>query len=266
MMKNVNNFSRFRFLFFQINEFIKFILRLFFTSSTGGTECVVCGGTSFVMPICKVCRSEIFYVKNIRSSKRCSVCGKPLISEDEQCMECRNNSIYQNTNQVFPMFEYRLWNKELLFLWKIQGVRSLTSFFAEKIHDVLFQLDEKYIVPVPPRKGKIARKGWDQIEDICGFLEKRYGFCVLRILKRNCGPEQKKLGRESRIENIGKSFSLEDEKKLKKELKKTGGIFPESCCLIDDILTTGSTAESCASVLKKGGIKKVDVLALFTAS
>lgn len=253
-------------LLFEIREFFLLAARFVSQTFSGGNECIVCGGFSYIMPLCRDCRTSVFDVKKTLSQKRCSICGKVLVSEDGKCMECRSKPVFRQADEVFPLFGYRLWNKELLFVWKMMGVRSLSSFFAGKIMEGLNYIEEKVIVPVPPRKGKIARKGWDQIEDLCGFLEMRYGFTVLRILERKSGTEQKKLDRHQRIETIGKSFVLIPEKKLKKQLKKNGGIMPEACVLIDDILTTGSTAESCAEVLKEGGVKKVKVMSLFTAS
>jgi len=254
-------------MLFAVHQLILRFFRVFTVTLTGGTECIVCGGFSHIMPLCKKCRGTVFDVSGVLEEKRCSVCGKTLVSEKDICMECRGERVFKNTNRVIPLYIYNLWNKELLFLWKISGIRSLSPFFAEKLAFVLGKTGCNYVIPVPPRKGKIRKKGWDQIEELCSFLEFRYGFVVLRLLERNSeSPEQKKLGRESRLENIGKSYSMIEGKKLQKELKKTGGVIPESCFLIDDILTTGSTAESCACVLKEGGVKTVNVMALFTAS
>lgn len=110
------------------------------------------------------------------------------------------------------------------------------------------------IVPVPPRKGKIRKNGWDQIEELCSFLEKRYGLKVFRLLERNTSGQQKKLSRQQRLESIKTAYSLKP------------GIFklPQSVCLIDDVCTTGSTLESCAEILKKAGVQKVNAVTLFT--
>lgn len=235
----------------------------------GGENCLVCGGFSACVPVCSKCAASYFDVRKSLSARRCKKCGKVLISEDELCMECRQETVFVHTDEVIPLFGYRLWNKEVLFKWKIMGVRSFSPFFALCIHKALIEKNIGYIVPVPPRKGKIQKKGWDQIEEICSFLEYRYRHKVLRILQRNetseAQREQKKLDRTQRLENIGKAYSLLPEEKLIKQLKETGGVMPESLCIIDDILTTGSTVESCALVLKEGGVKKVDVMALFTA-
>lgn len=257
------------FLSFELKQMLLFFSRFLMVTLKGGEECLVCGGFSSCLPLCSKCVSSFYDVKINLGKQRCRKCGKVLISENELCMECRKETVFIHTDEVIPLFGYRLWNKEVLFKWKIMGIRSFSPFFASCIHNALKEKNISFVVPVPPRKGKIQKKGWDQIDEICQFLEYRYKYKVLRILQRNettdAQREQKKLDRTQRLENIGKSYSMLPEKKLMKQLKKTGGVLPDSCCLIDDILTTGSTAESCALVLKEGGIKRVDVMALFTA-
>ncbi|MCF0242134.1 MAG: ComF family protein [Treponema sp.] len=232
----------------------------------GGTECIVCGRNTGVVPVCKACNAMYYDVPVVLGLRRCEICGKPLISEDKLCMECRSNPVFKSTALVVPLFQYSLWNKELLFSWKILGMRTVSVFFAEKVHCALKLLGIKFVVPVPPRKGKIKRLGWDQIEELCTFLEFKYKYKVLRLLERKSTGEQKKLDRSGRLESIGKAYDLIESRSLIRQLRKCGGKMPEHCCLIDDILTTGSTAEGCASLLKKGGVKRVDVISLFTAA
>lgn len=253
--------------FFELKQKLIFVFRIIFVNLSGGEECLVCGSFCNVMPLCKECCNVYYNIESRLALRRCAVCGKTLVSEKEICLECRKTSVYKHTDTVLPLYEYRLWNKELLFKWKILGIRSLSPFFAAQIHRALELHGWNVVVPVPPRKGKIARKGWDQIEEICCFLEKRYHSLVLRLLQRNSDTvEQKTLDRSGRLLTIGKSFVVAPPEVFMKQLKKNRGVIPEEVCLLDDILTTGSTAESCATVLKEGGVKKVDVLALFTAS
>ena len=181
-----------------------------------------------------------------------------------KCMLCREKPVLKSTDRVIPLFSYRLWNRELMFRWKMQEERNFSPLFARLLCEVLRKTGEEVIVPVPPRKGKIRKKGWDQIEELCIFLEKRYGFRVLRILERNSANQQKKLSRTQRLESIKTAYSLCPPQTLERALKPFSGRLPESVCLIDDVCTTGSTLESCAEILKKEGIKTVNAVTLFT--
>lgn len=111
-----------------------------------------------------------------------------------------------------------------------------------------------FIVPVPPRRGKIKENGWDQVQELSEFLEYKYDFDVLRIMERRSSVQQKTLDRNERLETIGKSYFV------KKEVNQ----IPESVCIIDDVMTTGATLESCAEKLKEAGVKKVYAVTLFS--
>lgn len=195
--------------------------------------------------------------------KRCVSCGKELISTMDNCMECREEVIAPHADLIFPLFSYRLWNKQLMFLWKSEEVRALSLFFASELKLVLKTLGFKIIIPVPPRPGKIQEKGWDQIDELCNILEFRFGFKILRLLERNIREQQKKLDRLERFQIIKKGYALTSSKIIERELKKYKINLPEEVCLIDDVCTTGSTIESCAGILKNIGIKKVYVVTLF---
>lgn len=97
-------------------------------------------------------------------------------------------------------------------------------------------------------------QGWDQVQELAEFLKFKYDYNVQNLLERNSVIEQKTLDREQRLNSIGKSYFF----------RKNITDIPEVVCLIDDVITTGSTIESCARVLKSVGIKKVFVVSLFT--
>ena len=243
---------------------IKLWLRIVFAVILGGEECVVCGKKAFLYPLCSKCRKAYFTVKDgDLFESRCSICGKKLLSTVQTCFACRENPVISHIDKMLPLFPYRIWNKELMFKWKSQEIRALSHFFAKILNGVLQKLDSKVIIPVPPRKGKMQQKGWDQIDELCNLLEYIYGYKILRILERSTAIQQKKLGREGRLGQIGKTYSVVDAPQLKKQLKPSNGIIPEAVILLDDVCTTGSTLESCSISLKEAGIKKIIGITLF---
>lgn len=252
--------------FFALKERAVYGIRLCLFFAAGGNACTVCGDKAGVIPLCGECEKRCFAEPPCGEGERCSVCGKTLISERGVCMRCRRERLLAHTDAVFPLYSYRLWNSVLLFRWKIQGCRALSPFFAARTASALKTLPEAcVVVPVPPRPGKIRKKGWDQIEELCRFLEYRYGYDVCRILERRTTGEQKKLGRGARLESLGKTYALKSEKALKRELKRFGGEVPKNVCIVDDLFTTGVTLESCAAVLKSAGAEKVFAVTLFIA-
>lgn len=251
-------------LLFEIKQLVLLIIRVMYSILENGYECVVCGNRTVVIPVCRKCKKKYFNIHERLSVTRCELCGKELISNKNICSECKENPVLQNTSTVLPLFSYRLWNKELLYLWKIKEERSLSVLFSSFLNQALGKIGEKIIVPVPPRKGKIQKNGWDQIEELCQFLEKRYGYTILRILERKSVKQQKKLNREERLQTIKNAYSFVNGKKFLKELKKVKGKIPPAIVLLDDVCTTGSTIECCSELLKKRGVESVKVITLFT--
>ena len=234
--------------YFFIQYYSKLLFRLFFSIVKNGYECEICGRKTFKTILCNDCLENNF--KN-----KLNVIPSPVFS--------KNNGIIKNLDEAFCLFPYDLWNKNLLFKWKITNERSLSFQFATIIYHSLKNLNIKNVVPVPPRPGKIKEKGWDQIDELCNFLEFFFDIKILRILERKNKLQMKKLNRENRLKISSESYCLKEEKEILKIIKKEKMILPTKICLLDDVMTTGATLESCSSCLKKGGAKEVSAITLF---
>lgn len=219
-------------------------------------KCVICSKKTHLLPLCSACEKTflIFY----SSTERCSNCGKLLVSEQNVCTDCRENPVINSIDKIIPMFSYRLWNKELLFKWKLQGYRKLAYVFAKKVLEIYNNFFSDYvIVPVPPRPGKIKKQGWDQINDLMNYLKLQQDIKFMNLLVRTEKEQQKKLNREQRLAHKGTSYIF-NKNFSKKEL-------PKKVVIIDDILTTGVTLENCALALKKAGVETVVAITVFIA-
>lgn len=229
---------------------------------TGGQVCLSCGKYTVGAPLCLECQDTKLFHWTAREG-RCSCCGRELVSEIGICTSCRGEPLLTHTEQVLPIHCYRLWKKDLLFSWKTAGIRQLSPIFATLMADFikkeLAELKDCPLVPVPPRKGKIRRQGWDQIDELCRYLRKNHGFKILALLERKSLEQQKKLDRKSRLENLGQAYCID-----KKNISKIQA--PTRVILIDDILTTGVTIETCARALKEAGVKEIFACTLFYVS
>lgn len=225
-------------------------------------HCICCGAPCRGMPLCPSCVSHYLRTFAPPGRGRCSVCGRPLLGERGTCTSCRSAPVLRSTDSVFPLHTYRLWKKELLHAWKMGRDRRLSPLFADMIADALALLPagKLPVVPVPPRPGKLFREGWDQIEDLCTFLSFRYGYRVLRLLRRRSTEQQKRKNRAERLDGCG--IPPYGPSPLLLRLS-AGGKVPEELVLLDDVITTGATAECCASVLRRCGVRKVHVVSLF---
>jgi ComF family protein len=217
--------------------------------------CAVCGRTLFDsneawLGLCEEC-AGLF---SPDQEKRCSVCGRPLISEMDVCMNCRKNgeNFYDSMTLLYP---YAGDGQTLLRAYKFGKHRVLSRFLSEKLLSAASDrniggLSGAVWVPVPPRAGKIKEAGWDQIETIAQTLEKFHKTPVLRCLKRLASKTQKKLGKADRMTNLeGRIICVKNP--------------PEEVILFDDVFTTGSTMNVCAAALKNAGVKKAHGICLF---
>lgn len=214
--------------------------------------CVVCGAPSLrCIPLCVKCESDRLVFPDTMD-ERCVCCGRLLVSAHVRCIDCRTVAPLQKVDRVFPLFSYDRTAQELLAAWKIGGCFGLTALFARYVARKLAAFPGIPVVPVPPRPGKIRVKGWDQIEHLARKLEKEHHIPVLRCLHRSSTVQQKKLGREARVINLRGCIAL-----------KKGFKCPGTVIVLDDIMTTGATLESCASVLKDEGVSCVYGLTIF---
>lgn len=171
----------------------------------------------------------------------CGKCGKPLISEQQFCMRCREREFYFCNNN--SIFEYTGAVQELIKKYKFGKYRVLAAFFAKYLADFLKGIEKPFcIVPVPGNPAAIQRRGWDQVAEITKLLITNFGFSAADILSRKKSRQQKSLNFVQRSENL--------KGKINVKRKKTPSSAAE-IILIDDVFTTGATVSECARVLKE---------------
>jgi len=170
-------------------------------------------------------------------------------------MRCRG--VEFGFDSAWPLFRYAGMVRALLLAYKSGQRRSLALFFAGVIAQAL---QDRYpgraVVPVPPRPGKLRRKGWDQVEDLARILERRHGVIVWRILTRADGKQQKALGLEDRADNMRMKIGVV------RTRRGQPCVVPADPVLLDDVLTTGATLSECARTLKEAGSVRVDAVAI----
>lgn len=103
------------------------------------------------------------------------------------------------------------------------------------------------LVPVPVHAGRQRRRGYNQAALLASALGNTAGLPVLDILeRRRSTARQHGLGKTARLHNLRGAFAVID-----------GACSPPAAIVVDDILTTSATLESCARVLRDGGATAV---------
>jgi ComF family protein len=211
--------------------------------------------------LCRSCMTEL----SLSDEKRCSSCGRPLISEQGQCLQCREGETVPEKAHVFDgafsIFPYAGKYRKLLGAYKFRKRLSIGNFFAERVLEAAEQLplsaEERVFIPVPPRPGKVRKTGWDQVAYL-GSRLKKMGHRIRPCLKRLPSKSQKELNKADRKTNLrGKILCRPG------SLAGNKGPAPREVIILDDVITTGATLDTCAAVLKEAGVEKVYGICLF---
>jgi len=109
---------------------------------------------------------------------------------------------------------------------------------------------EAALVPVPVHAGRLAARGYDQAALLAGALGRQSRLPVRPVLMRVLATaKQHRLDRGARLRNLRGAFAA-------------SGRPPPIAILVDDIITTTATLESCAAVLHDAGCDAVYGLAI----
>jgi ComF family protein len=124
--------------------------------------------------------------------------------------------------------------------------KLVKDYVAKEKNDILADL----VVPVPLHKRRYAERGFNQAEIVAGFVAKALNIsCVQALQRGRYTVQQAKLSREERLKNVVTAFQIVDNARK--------DIYGKRVILVDDVLTTGSTMQECAKVLKECGVVEV---------
>lgn len=179
----------------------------------------------------------------------CRQCAAPLFDSNHPlCGQCIKKPPHFDTALVSYRFEEPL--RSLLHQFKYNHSLYLTSLLGELM---LKALNSNYVqpqclIPVPMHRMRLKTRGFNQAVVLARFLAKKLKLpcdsssCVKII---NTSP-QAELGGEQRRKNLRNAFACPP-------------LPYKHIALIDDLLTTGSTAHELAYTLKNSGVERVDI-------
>jgi ComF family protein len=180
--------------------------------------------------------------------RRSDTSGKML------CTDCKSRGRFFMRARTFGTYDGVL--KELIREFKFHGRRDLAEglgvLMAREVSRDVSMRRCDIIVPVPLHPIRLAERGYNQAE----LLAKEVGFCfgirVENCIERLIRPgEQSRLGRQLRKDHIRGAFTVAYPAK----------VAGKRVLLVDDVITTGNTANECARVLLRAGAAEVYVIA-----
>jgi ComF family protein len=110
------------------------------------------------------------------------------------------------------------------------------------------------LLPVPLSRQRLRQRGFNQAQMLAGWLSHSLQLPLLEhvLVRSHDSPAQQLLSAAERKRNLRKAFALADHAPIQ----------GRHIALIDDVLTTGATAEAIARLLRKAGAARVDVYCL----
>lgn len=226
-------------------------------------HCVLCQSTAKEY-LCTPCISDLPWL----TSQICTQCSLPLMQDlssnalnnhTRLCGECLTKP--PNVDKTICAFSYEFPLNDIILQFKDQADIAAGKFLTTQLpasikHAYRNNPLPQRIIPVPMHWKKRLQRGFNQADIISQHLNKALKIKVIHPIKK-CTPtaNQHQLNKRQRQHNLQNSFIL-----TKKSHIALAGI--EHIALVDDVVTTGTTANTLAGILKKAGVKKVDVWAL----
>lgn len=206
-------------------------------------RCVACGCLG--PQICPRCVAELPRL----TGPRCERCGAPTAWPVRRCAECTGRRLAFSSARA--AVEYDRAVKALVSGWKEHGLRRLVDVAADLVLEVVPR-PEGMLTFVPPDGDRRLRRGHHTAERLARELGRRWELPVEPLLAR-ARPvrRQRGLGLAERRRNVRGAFRA--------------AAAPARVCVVDDVYTSGATANAAASALRAAGARRVEVVTLARA-
>lgn len=217
--------------------------------------CISCGKITDeenYMSICKDCIEKM----NRSCEKRvCVKCGKILRRSftDDICRDCANG--FRNFEKGVSPFGYGFVERRIVSNFKSKNRPYMARYMGKLMADNVkyWNIEYDIAVCVPISKDKLASRGFNQSKLLAEIISCEMDRPFFDILYRDKNTKaMKKLDREERRENVRGAFKVKDY-----GVKYIKG---KDILLVDDIFTTGATADECSLTLKNAGANRVYVI------
>jgi len=190
----------------------------------------------------------------------CVSCRTPFqnqfpLDADGRCALCRNGLRGYDAAYSYGAYEGVL--RELIHVYKYGRVETLARPLADLLRAALPRGEQwEAVAAVPLHWRRKWQRGFNQSELLARDVARGLGAPLVKTLRRvRATPAQAGLSRTARRRNMTAAFRL----------RRPGPVAGRRVLLIDDVLTTGSTAAACARALKQAGAARVVVLTVARA-
>ena len=237
---------------------------LFFTFFPA--DCRICSSPLIELSRLPVCQNCLRGIRPLQGTF-CYVCGEalhtppgfdPAVSDEERrCLLCQRAEPPFERAVAYGSYDAGL--RDLIHVLKFQQVRPAVAVLGRMLAETIAKLEQTMpsgmiaVIPVPLHRHKRNQRGFNQAEMIARLAlkelaqPKRFELRSGILQRRRETGSQIGLTRHQRHENLRGAFVVSDPTR----------ILNRDILLVDDVLTTGTTASECARVLRRAGAARV---------
>ncbi|MBF7728516.1 ComF family protein [Pseudomonas sp. N040] len=217
-------------------------------------HCLLCAQPAHSpVPLCTDCEVELPWL-----GPHCRICAIPLAAEGLACGECLRKP--PAFTHVEAAWRYRYPVDSLITGFKHQSRWPQGRLLAELLAAHLRHAFDHglprpaFLLPVPLTKRRLRQRGFNQAGLLANWLGQALELPVESswLLRLQDAPAQQQLDAAARKRNLRQAFGLAGHARI------TG----QHLALVDDVMTTGATAEAAARLLIKAGAARVDLYCL----
>ncbi len=224
-------------------------------------RCVACGNghgwrvSRVAAGLCEICQAQLPI-----NTCACRTCALPLSGTQSGllCGRClRTPPPYQAS---WCAYEYVYPIPHLVRRLKYGGAlapsRVLGNLLARYLQAHRAGAWPECFIPVPLHSRRYRTRGYNQVIELGRWLERTLNIPMRTdlVIRRRHTPEQAGLSRRERRKNLRRAFVTTDVAP------------PRHIALLDDVITTGSTMNELARLLKQSGVEHIEVWGLARAS
>ena len=197
--------------------------------------------------VCAACLAALVRI----APPLCERCGSRGPWPVRRCAECAGRRIAFARSRSALVYDERA--RSFVTAWKEHGRRDLAAIAAELVVRGVPPPSVGVVTFVPADHDRRLERGHAPPQALAAAVAERWSLPVAALLSRTRRlPRQRGLTLAERRRNVAGAFVAKNH-------------VPRSVCLVDDVYTTGATANACASALRRGGAREVHVVSLARA-
>jgi predicted amidophosphoribosyltransferase len=208
-------------------------------------RCAVCFRPGAAL--CESCRDALVRL----SPPVCERCGSPGAWPVRRCAECSGRRLAFARARAAIVYDERA--RTLVRSWKEHGLRRLATEAAALVAEVVGEPEVDVLAHVPGDPERALERGDVPPRALAASLALLWALPTADLLRRTRSLERQR------------GLSLADRRRNVRGAVVATGNAPRRVCLIDDVYTSGATADACASALRRAGTRHVQVVTLARA-